>query len=282
MATDWIEVSNSALYKIGAIGNTGDLVTTASAAAGSNKQSRLCSQFYSKFRDELLIKYSWNFAKKATPLNRVDLYDTSDDYSDIVTITNISTANPAVVTGTNSYSAGQIVLILDVSGMTEVNDLVFEIAACNTATFSLLGVDAGKWGPYSSGGEAVRVEPMAIYRGGYAYTIPTDCICTRQLDSEYDFEILENRLLTVDDAPILIYTKAVTDTTVFSKLFEECLVAKMAAELCMPMLGAKQGIAMRQTMEAIYRQALAEAKLTEVTSIKKTYESKGTWIAGRA
>jgi hypothetical protein len=274
MATNDVEICNAALARIGA-----EAIT--SLTADAKNTDRMCNVFYAKTRDDLLKKYAWSFAKKATPLVRTDLYDTSDDYSDEVTITNVATSNPVVVTGTNSYSAGMHVLIEDISGTTQLNDLVFEVGTANAASFSLLGIDGAKFDPYTSGGTAIRVEPLTTYRNGYTYDIPSDCLKPRRLDSKTKFERFETRLVTADPEAVLIYTKAVTDTTKFSDEFEECLIAKLASILCMPLLGAKAGAQILPVMEAQYRQALAEAKLTGCEEEDADYSYNDTWITVR-
>ena len=275
MATDEVSICNDALSRLGAN-------TITSLTADSCKEDRLCNRFYAKLRDDLLKKFSWNFAKRVAPLNRTDLYDASDDYSDEVTITNITTGNPAVVTAANSYSAGMIVKIYDVLGMTEVNDHYFEIAEANTATFSLLGVDAGKYDTYSSGGKAVRCEPLALYESGYTYDLPSDCLKPLYLDSGDDYEIFQTRLLTQDDEPVLIYTNKATDTTTFSDEFEECLFLRLVTVLAIPLLGAKAGTQLLPTYEAMYRQALREAEKVNCNEIKRGYGYDDPWVTTRA
>ncbi len=162
MATDWVEIVNMSLSKIGAAN-----VASTSLAAGTSKQDRLCTQLYAKLRDRLQQKFTWNFCRKAIPLIRTDLYETSGQYSDEVTITNIATSNPIVVTAVNSFSDGQTIYISEVSGMDELNDLVFEVAAANTSTFALNGIDGGKFSAYSSGGKAIRCEALSAYFYGY-------------------------------------------------------------------------------------------------------------------
>ena len=93
MAATALELCNDALSEIGAANIT-------SLTANATKEDRVCNQFYAKLRDELLKQFSWNFAKKATPLNRIDLFDTSDDYGDYATISGITLANPVVIAAT--------------------------------------------------------------------------------------------------------------------------------------------------------------------------------------
>ena len=71
------------------------------------------------------------------------------------TITNITKANPAVVTSSShGFTNGQKVIIRNVVGMTEVNNLVFTVAGATTNTFQLSGVDSTGYTTYTSGGSA--------------------------------------------------------------------------------------------------------------------------------
>lgn len=71
-------------------------------------------------------------------------------------ITNITQANPAVVTYTSAddLANGDLVYIASVVGMTQVNGLVFTVAGLNTGanTFQLSGIDSTGYGAYVSGG----------------------------------------------------------------------------------------------------------------------------------
>ena len=73
-------------------------------------------------------------------------------------ITNITQANPAVVTvASHGYSNGDDVWINSVGGMTEINGRRFRIANVTTNTFELSGVDSTGYTAYTSGGTAADV-----------------------------------------------------------------------------------------------------------------------------
>jgi hypothetical protein len=279
MATSEVGICNLALSRIGAN-------TITSLTADAAKEDRLCNTFYAQLRDETLKNFAWNFAMKATPLNRVDLYDDSTVYSDKVSILNVATSNPVRLTfATNNYSTGMIVRIWDVGGTTEINDLDFE-ATANTASYCyLLGVDGGKYGTYTTGGYAIRREPMSDYSLGYTYTVPSDCLKAIRLDSQAEFEIfgdtLGKRLLTTDSLPVLVYISKVTDVTLFPDDFVEVLVSRLARELIMPLLGTKDGSVVRRELTQDLQSAMAVAKKNNCHEHSKLYSFKSTWNSAR-
>jgi len=77
-------------------------------------------------------------------------------------ITNITQANPAVVTvASHGYSNGDDVWINSVGGMTELNGRRFRIANVTTNTFELSGVDSTGYTAYTSGGTSADVYEIA-------------------------------------------------------------------------------------------------------------------------
>jgi hypothetical protein len=279
MASSEIAICNLALSRIGAN-------TITSLTANSTKEDRLCNQFYAQFRDETLKNFAWNFALKATPLNLIDLYDDSTNYSDAVSILNVATSNPVRITvASNNYSTGMNLYVWDVGGTTEINDLNFE-ATANTASYIyLLGVDGGKYGTYTSGGYVIRKEPLADYSLGYTYTVPTDCLKALRLDSEEVYFIfgdsLGKRLITSDSNAVLVYISKVTDVTLFPDDFVEVLVSRLARELVMPLIGTKDGAVVRRELTQDLQSAMAVAKKNNCHEQSKLYSYKSTWASAR-
>lgn len=81
------------------------------------------------------------------------------------TITNISQADPAVVTATDhTFTDGQQVRFSSVSGMTEVNNEVFTVSTVSGSTFELrdvtdaVDINSVDFTAYSSGGSILQVE----------------------------------------------------------------------------------------------------------------------------
>lgn len=80
-----------------------------------------------------------------------------------VNITGISNANPAVVTANNTFTNGQTVTIINVTGFAplvsttpSINAQSFVIAGVTPTTFQLVGLDGTLYGAYSTGGIALN------------------------------------------------------------------------------------------------------------------------------
>ena len=72
-------------------------------------------------------------------------------------ITNITQANPAVVTSNaHGFNNNDLIYINDVVGMIEVNRRWYRAAGVAANTFQLAGVDSTGYGAYTSGGVAIR------------------------------------------------------------------------------------------------------------------------------
>ena len=78
-------------------------------------------------------------------------------------ITAITSAVPPVVSSsTHGFTAGQIVYLAGVVGMTQLNGRVFVVANPAAGTFELKGVDATTYSAYVSGGTAALLTMTAI------------------------------------------------------------------------------------------------------------------------
>jgi hypothetical protein len=78
------------------------------------------------------------------------------------TITGATQANPVVITDAgHPYANGDVIIIQDVAGMTELNDKEFTIANKATNTYELQGIDGTGYTAYSSGGTSSRIHEVA-------------------------------------------------------------------------------------------------------------------------
>jgi hypothetical protein len=80
-------------------------------------------------------------------------------------ISAVTLANPAVLTytGSDSFTNGDTVFINSATGMTEINEREFTIAAVNTGanTFQLVGLDSSGYAAYTGGGIVRKVSSAA-------------------------------------------------------------------------------------------------------------------------
>lgn len=88
--------------------------------------------------------------------------------STVRSITNITQANPAVVTANgHGFSTGNTITIDNVVGMTEVNARSFKITVLSANTFELDGEDSTGHTAYTSGGDATRANSATTIGSGF-------------------------------------------------------------------------------------------------------------------
>lgn len=81
--------------------------------------------------------------------------------STAITITAISKASEAVITATNTLSAGDWLVIRGVTGMTEMNERVVRVKSPSGTQFTAEGLDSTNFTTYVSGGSAYEVTTFA-------------------------------------------------------------------------------------------------------------------------
>lgn len=81
-----------------------------------------------------------------------------------VNITGVTEADPGVVTTSTDHGLnnGDLVVISDVSGMTELNDNEYVVANKTDKTFELQGVDTSGFTTYTSGGLVTKQRPLSV------------------------------------------------------------------------------------------------------------------------
>lgn len=110
----------------------------------------------------------------------------------------------------------------------------------------------------------VRVELSADatapeYEWGVRYAIPADCLRVLGTNLQADDPwVTENGyILTNATALKILYIKKVTDTTTFSKAFDEVLATRLAAEICYSLT---QNASLQKNLYEAFREKLAEAR----------------------
>jgi hypothetical protein len=107
-------------------------------------------------------------------------------------ITGITQGNPAVVTQVaHGYSNGDKILIDNVAGMTQVNDLVFTVANKADDTYELSGINSSGYTAYSSGGNATKGFGAGFEFNETLVTHGTNSISVKGLET-YATEALAN------------------------------------------------------------------------------------------
>ena len=239
-----------------------------SSLSAGGRDADVCNLYYAQNRDWVLELADWKCAMKRASLG--------DDTSE-ATITGITQADPGVVTAAaHGWANGDVVLITDVSGMTEVNDEYFTIANVTTNTFELSGVDTSGYTAYSSGGTADRNQTGY----SYMYDLPSDCLRVREVldsdwgaDDSYDYRVEGTYLYTdVQDARVR-YIKQETDVTKYDSALVEVMAARLAWLICVVVTGDQQRRAM---MKAEYQAVLAKATAVNAWEAKKD-DPPDTW-----
>jgi len=88
--------------------------------------------------------------------------------STVKTITNVTQANPPVVTATaHGFNTGNTVAIAAIVGMTELNGNSYKITILSANTFALNGEDSTSFGAYVSGGTATRENSATTIGSGF-------------------------------------------------------------------------------------------------------------------
>jgi hypothetical protein len=89
---------------------------------------------------------------------------TSGTLGQLLTVTGVTQANPAVVTTSAAHglTTGDKIRIASVSGMTELNQNEYFVLVVNSTTVSLVGVDATGFTAYVSGGVAGKIGSVRL------------------------------------------------------------------------------------------------------------------------
>lgn len=91
------------------------------------------------------------------------------------TITGISQATEAVVTGTHDFIVGDKVVLKSVLGMTQMNNKVVRVSAVNTTVdFTCEGINSVDFSAYVSGGTAEKLLTSTAFDNITQFSLPDD------------------------------------------------------------------------------------------------------------
>lgn len=111
-------------------------------------------------------------------------------------ITNISAANPAVVTQTNTYSEGDIIRIYGTTGMLQIGGMDFQISTVSGAGYTLLGLPAtasNGFAAVATAGFTRRVSSVAAVDPEYLYVTnisqATQAVVSTSIDPSFTYVV---------------------------------------------------------------------------------------------
>jgi hypothetical protein len=215
---------------------------------------RACFDAWPEVRDEMLRAHPWNSIVRRGRLARLQASKT---------ITDITEANPAVVTSAaHGYEDGDLVLIENVVGMTEVNGRYFTVADADTNTFALSGEDASDYTAYGSAGTAKKALPpfKPDFGYGYRYTLPDDCERVLELaEDPQELWELEGRELHCNIGPTvpMRFAKRISDPDLWDAQLVNVMAARLAYEIAEELSASTK---LRDLARSDFEAMLAEAK----------------------
>lgn len=232
LAMTWLGAEPSALSNVTTITNN------------SSKEDTLCNVVYDSARKAVLEDYNWQFAKRHLMLNPADGYyesPASNANAAYVTISDITNADPAVVTTSNNhgFADGWLIKISDVVGMTQVNNRTVRCANGNGNTFECYGLNSTSFNNYVSAGNAVRYEAYSDYQGGYVFDVPADFLRPVHVEGRPQYELVgsgnSQRILCTEQYPVVEYIADVSNVSEMTEGFKRAWAARIAAELANPL-----------------------------------------------
>ena len=231
MATYDYEIANLALVRIGA-----ERIT--SLTDGSRNANEINAVF-TLIRDEVLRSHPWNFA--------IRVADLVQHVANVLTITDITQANPGVVTYTGTDPEdGDEYLIEDVVGMTELNDNIYTVQNVNTTgnTFELYNSAGQKlntitYTAYTSDGTATEQTSHQSTEYAYVYHLPSDFLRMLQFNDDPDakYLIIGNHVYTNETHAEIKYIEQVTTISYYDALFVDAFAWRIAMEVAVAVTG---------------------------------------------
>lgn len=104
----------------------------------------------------------------------------------------------------------------------------------------------------------------------YAYQVPADCIKVRKIYNSLEgladpipFEVIGRLLYTNEEDAQIVYTKRITDSSLFDSAFVDALAWRLSSELAVPL---KNSINLREANYKMYLMSVSKATQTSLNS----------------
>jgi len=118
------------------------------------------------------------------------------------TITAISKASEAVITGTHDFSIGDFVVIDAVVGMVEINKRVVRVKSVSTTvSFVAEGLDSTAFTTYTSGGTATKVTAFVTFDNATNFSYPEPA--PNRIDVTTIHNTIKTEVFGLDAAPAI-------------------------------------------------------------------------------
>lgn len=214
MAQSNLDVSNNALYKVGA--------QKIVALSDNTKEAKICNDRVDPCKKAVLRLHPWNFATKRKLLNPTwtNIDNAANNGAGLVRVT--ATAHPFVT--------DDAITIDGVSGVS-INS-TWIITKIDANNFDLQ--DSSFSGTYVST-TTDRCTLAATFDYSYSIALPTDLLRVlriNDLDAAPQWRIERRRVVTNEYPLSLEYLYDVTDYTEMDALFYECLALYLAWDIC--------------------------------------------------
>jgi len=116
------------------------------------------------------------------------------------TITAISKASEAVITGTHDFSIGDLILIAAVVGMVKMNDRVVRVKSVSTTvSFVAEEIDSTNFATYVSGGTATKITAFDSFDNVTSFSFPEPA--PTRLDTTTVHDTIKKEVFGLDEAP---------------------------------------------------------------------------------
>ncbi len=116
------------------------------------------------------------------------------------TITAISKAVQAVITGTHDFAAGDLVLLDVIVGMTQLNKVVVRVLSISTTvSFVAEGLDSTNFSTYVSGGTATKIATFDTFSNVTSFNFPEPA--PNKIETTTVHDTVKKQIFGLDEAP---------------------------------------------------------------------------------